>query len=98
MVATYDGATLKLYQDGVLSATTAAQTGDIVASDAEFNIGGHVASTTDIWVGDIALTAVYDRALNDSEIQQYAVDPLWLLRRKDDLAMMAAAAGGGAIH
>src|SRR5262245_32466796 len=67
LAATYDGATLRLYVDGVEVARRA-QTGKIKSSSRELTIGGD-AHFGQYWTGRIDEVRIYDRALSASEIQ-----------------------------
>jgi len=64
--ATYNGATMNLYVNGVLAGSLA-QTGAIVASTEPLSIGGNIYSGGN-WVGMIDEVRIYNRALSSSEI------------------------------
>jgi hypothetical protein len=67
LAATYDGATLSLFVDGVLAATQAA-TGNIATSAAPLQVGGN-AVWGEYFAGVIDEVRVYNRPLNPTEIQ-----------------------------
>ena len=71
LVHTYDGTTERLYINGLQHPTTVAQSGIYSNWDVndKLNIGNE--ATLDLpWYGTIYLVAVYNRALNQTEIQK----------------------------
>ncbi|MDD4103349.1 MAG: autotransporter-associated beta strand repeat-containing protein, partial [Kiritimatiellae bacterium] len=68
---TYDGATRtrRVYIDGVLK-YTGSRTTDLVVSDQVFLLGGAPYSTANYYDGLLDEVMIFNRALNDSEIQQ----------------------------
>jgi hypothetical protein len=67
LTTTYDGASLKLYVNGVLAVTTAV-TGSVAASTAVLRIGGN-SVWGEYFSGLIDEVRVYNRALSPSEVQ-----------------------------
>jgi hypothetical protein len=67
LAATYDGAQLRLYVNGV-QAGSRAQTGNIAVSAAPLRVGGN-AVWTEFFAGLIDEVRVYNRALSPAEIQ-----------------------------
>ena len=65
LVASYDGANLRLYENGDLQATVAT-THDMMTSTQPLGIGG----PGRYWNGEIPVTKVYNRALSAEEVQQ----------------------------
>jgi PKD repeat protein len=74
LASTYDGATLRLFVNGV-QVSSRAQTGLIRASTGALSIGGDAALDQN-WVGLIDEVRVYNRALSASQIQNDMVSPL----------------------
>jgi hypothetical protein len=71
VVATYDGATQRLYVDGVVQATTLALTGNFSTWNAAYPLAlGNEATLDRSWLGKIHLVAIYDRVLSAPEIEQ----------------------------
>ena len=71
LAATYDGATMKFYVNGVL-ANSRAQTGAIAASSGALSIGGDSIphdSGPHFWAGLIDEVRIYNRALTAAEVQ-----------------------------
>ncbi|MDD4922718.1 MAG: LruC domain-containing protein, partial [Bacteroidales bacterium] len=67
VAATYDGATMKLFIDGVLK-TSVANTGTLKSSQADFVIG--IKGVTDPYKGTIDEILVYEKALTQEEITE----------------------------
>jgi len=67
VVASYNGATLKIYLDGVLKASSA-NTGTLKSTKDDIMIGSK--SNSDFYKGSIDEVLIYSRALTDIEIQQ----------------------------
>lgn len=67
LAATYDGATIRLYTNGVLAASQA-QTGVIPNSSEPLTIGGNALFQA-YWKGSVDEVRVYNRALSASEIK-----------------------------
>jgi hypothetical protein len=84
LTATYDGATMRLSLDGVLSPTTTARTGSIDAGTEDLSIGGQRAGSSDFWVGYLCKPAMWSRALQHNEHQQLYANPwaMGTLRRR----------------
>ena len=70
LVVTYDGATMKLYIDGVFN-VSASQTGAVDNSDEALSIGSsqNAGSTADFWDGKIGGAFVTGTAMNETEIK-----------------------------
>jgi PKD repeat protein len=68
LAATYDGAIMSFYVNGVL-ASSRAQTGAIAASTGALSIGGDSISSGQFWAGLIDEVRIYNRALSGIEIQ-----------------------------
>jgi len=69
--ATYDGAFLRLYVDGILAATPTAQTGLLTTT---YPIGLALVYSGINWLGGLSDVLIHNRALSPAEIQQLA-DP-----------------------
>jgi PKD repeat protein len=67
LAATYDGATQKLYVNGVLVGSRP-QTGAITLSNGALRIGGNSVWGTEFFAGDIDEIRIYNRALTQTEI------------------------------
>ena len=63
LVATYDGANLRLYENGVLKITSA-KTHDMLTSSASAGIGG----PDRYWNGKIPVTKIYSKVLTTEEV------------------------------
>mmetsp|Transcript_18820 Transcript_18820/g.31624 ORF Transcript_18820/g.31624 Transcript_18820/m.31624 type:complete len:1394 (-) Transcript_18820:585-4766(-) len=80
MAATYDGAEMKLYTDGVLEASSSAQSGPILYSDmassrfALFTYYDLDENTGLSWKGNMAYVGLYNTAFSLSTIADYAFD------------------------
>jgi hypothetical protein len=70
VAAVWDGATVKIYVNGVLDNTPAARTGTIGTDTRALYIGGR--SGTDLFDGMIRDVRFYNRALYESEIKYFA--------------------------
>lgn len=81
IVGTYDGTNMRIYYQGLLS-NTAAQSGSITTENYDFRIGAHGGDAS-YWPGSIALIALWDRCLLDSEIAQLSSDPFCMIRPVD---------------
>ena len=71
LAATYDGANMRFYVNGVL-ANTVAQTGAILTSTGDLSIGGDLLphdSGPHFWAGLIDEIRIYNRALTAAEVQ-----------------------------
>jgi hypothetical protein len=68
VAAVYDGASATLYIDGIVDISVS-QTGNITSNGEDFGIGGGAAGSTE-FNGLIDEVMVYNRSLNQSEIQQ----------------------------
>ncbi len=68
VAGTYDGATLKIYVDGVLQPTTAAHAGQIAASAITVTLGKDNTNNGRYFTGTIDDARIYNRALTDAEI------------------------------
>lgn len=95
-VVTYDGATIRLYINGVLSAS-GARTGAVPASTAGVVIGNRPAGARE-FSGLISSAHVANRAFGAAEVQALTSD--WLsgqfsaVRPRSSLALLAATLGG----
>ena len=69
-VATYDGANLKLYENGILRQTGSSFTSNVSNSATNLEIGRGSGVNDYVWNGNIAQASIYNRALTASEIQQ----------------------------
>lgn len=70
---TYDGATVRLYVDGVLQTTTAAATAPVYGTTAiNFKIGNYGGN---LWVGQIDNARVFARGLRGGEVQRLYREP-----------------------
>lgn len=73
VVATYDGAAISVFVNGVLKATGQCPTGLPVIGDEAFTVGnysGYICPDCGL-LGDVDEVAVYDRALEPSEVQAH---------------------------
>ena len=69
LVGTYDGATVRVYVDGVVGTTTAAMTGAVDTSTKKMAIGADNGDTGgNEWLGQIDNVKIWNRALNPSEV------------------------------
>jgi hypothetical protein len=75
LAATYDGANLRLYVNGVQSASLAI-TGSILASTGVLRIGGNGTWNNEWFAGLIDEVRLYNRALSAAEIQADMVKPV----------------------
>jgi hypothetical protein len=100
IVCTYDGTTMRAYSDGVASATTRAQTGTISATTSSLSLGGQLAAASDFWWGQLALAAIWSRALFAREIVMMSADPHAIVRRRRRVVVSvpAAAAAGDLLN
>jgi hypothetical protein len=69
-VATYDGANLKLYENGILRQTGSSFTSNVSNSATNLEIGRGSGVNDYVWNGNIPQVSIYNRALTASEIQQ----------------------------
>jgi hypothetical protein len=67
LVGTWDGATVKIYLDGVVSSVTDNYAGTITYNDT--NYIGSIESSTWAWDGYIDDVRIYNRALSDVEVR-----------------------------
>lgn len=77
LVHTYDGATEKLYVDGVVHPTMVLSSGTYAnwVTTETFSVG-NLATLDAGWKGTVRLVAVYDRPLSEAEVQQnFAAGP-----------------------
>lgn len=65
---TYDGTNVRLYLDGVLSATSGATSGDVVQDATNCRIGQQGTNGNRQWIGQIRHIRVFDRTLSAREI------------------------------
>ncbi len=75
LAATFDGDNLRIFVDGVLSATSAAHLALASTSDA-FELGGHCNGHSYPWVGALDDVRLYSRALSLAEVQADQATPL----------------------
>jgi hypothetical protein len=68
-VGTYDGANLKIYENGILRSTGTSFTANVSNSSTNLQVGRGGGSDYE-WNGNIAQVSIYNRALTASEIQQ----------------------------
>jgi len=95
VVATYDGANLRLYRNGEIEGGPTALTGAIDYTAEDISIGSWRRALSEYFIGDIKDCAIYNRALTPSEIKQLYIDPLcWLRRRDEGQAWYSSPAGG----
>jgi hypothetical protein len=96
-MGTYDGATIRLYQDGAL-VQTATTTGVVAANSVAVGIGNRVAVNTGGrgWDGYIADVSIWKRALSPAEVlADYDLSQRGypgVLRRNRPLSVCAGAA------
>ena len=76
LAATYDGATLRLYVNGVQAALARAVTGAIRVSTGALRIGGNSIWSDEWFAGLIDEVRVYNRALTAAEIQADMTRPV----------------------
>ena len=69
IVGVYNGSSVQIYKNGVLSGSSLFST-DVINSNQALNIGNDVsdASYSDVWEGNLDEVKLWDRALNDQEI------------------------------
>ncbi len=73
-IATYDGATARLYINGVLN-NSAAKTGDVLQSTGgEIRIGSESAAASEFFNGTIDEVRIYNRTLTAAQINQLYLD------------------------
>lgn len=95
-IVTYDGATIRVYLNGLLAAS-GAKTGAVPASTIGVVVGNRPAGARE-FNGLISAALVANRAFGDAEVQALASD--WLsgqfaaVRPRSSLAVLAAATGG----
>jgi chitodextrinase len=68
VAGTYDGTSLKVYVDGVLSGTSTAPGVTLSSTSNALEIGGHCNGNAYIWSGAVDDVRVYNRALSASEV------------------------------
>jgi hypothetical protein len=68
-VGTYDGANLKIYENGILRSTGTSFTANVSNSSTNLQVGRGGGSDYE-WNGNIAQVSIYNRALTAQEIQQ----------------------------
>lgn len=76
IIATYDGANIRIWIDGINGATEP-QTGTVNATAHVLKLGGSGANS---WDGDIAIAGIWRRGLAAYEVQQVYIDPFAMLR------------------
>jgi hypothetical protein len=69
-VATYDGANLKLYENGILRQTGSPFTSNVSNSATNLEIGRGSGVNNFVWNGNISQVSIYNRALTAAEVQQ----------------------------
>ncbi len=80
-VATYDGSTMRMYKNGIVSATTLAQTGNL-NSQTTLRIGGGSGSGSEYFLdGKLGDLTIYNRALSASEIALLYREPFCMFKR-----------------
>ena len=70
VVATYDGATMMTYVNGVPSPTTYSQTGGLATSTLPYLIGYYTSPTVYYFSGDVSNCAVYTSCLSSAQVVQ----------------------------
>ncbi|MCK5019891.1 MAG: LamG domain-containing protein [Candidatus Peribacteraceae bacterium] len=97
--ATYDGAFMRNYIDGLLDGSPTARTGTITSSALDVAIGSTAEDQTNAeHLGHIEYVLIYDRALNASEIKQLYRDPTAPFITKRDLFVTVEEAIDGTIY
>lgn len=89
---TWDGVTVRMYQDGVetyavVGGVDGILSGPLVPSSAIMTIGDRTDGTNRKWSGDISHVSIYNRALSASEISEITLnldlpmqqEPIWLM-------------------
>jgi len=95
--ASYDGATMRFYQDAIVDSTTAAQTGNINDNGHDICFGCYSVGISGYnWDGRISHILIYNRALSASEVSQLYREPFRMFRRDPIELWSAATQGGGA--
>ena len=97
----YDGSKVEIFMGGVLngslncSGTLSYQN----ASDSGVAIGNYYSysATARSFNGDVYLTAVWDRALSDTELRSISENPYQILRPANDRLWLDVVAGGGGV-
>jgi len=84
VVATFDGAWMKMYVNGVHILPDTANAGSIPAGADDLFIGAYNDGTpaSNQWLGQIDDVSIYNRALSASEIQQLFYDPFCMFARR----------------
>lgn len=80
VLATYDGATIRAYLDGVASPTTYASAGAVGTNEFDVYVANAPHNKPDSWRGYIAIAAIWRRALQPSEAVALAMDPFCMIR------------------
>jgi len=95
VASTYDGASIAIYQDGVLHAS-AARTGTLRDQLDGLGFLGHDnAGSGNPYVGSGELLIVWNRGLSHAEVQQISADPYGMFRSQPASSYKAAAAPAG---
>lgn len=70
IVGVYNGSSVQIYKNGVLAGSSPFST-DVINSNQALNIGNDIsdASYNDVWEGNLDEVKLWDRALNDQEIE-----------------------------
>ena len=97
----YDGSKVEIFMGGVLkgsrncSGTLSYQ----IAPDSGVAIGNYYSysATARSFNGDVYLTAVWDRALSDTELRSISENPYQILRPANDRLWLDVVAGGGGV-
>ena len=97
----YDGSKVEIFMGGVLNGSLNCS-GTLSypnASDSGVAIGNYYSysATARSFNGDVYLTAVWDRALSDTELRSISENPYQILRPANDRLWLDVVAGGGGV-
>ena len=97
----YDGSKVEIFMGGVLDGSRSCS-GTLSypnASDSGVAIGNYYSysATARSFNGDVYLTAVWDRALSDTELRSISENPYQILRPANDRLWLDVVAGGGGV-
>ena len=98
----YDGSKVEIFMGGVLkgSHNCSGTLSYPNASDSGVAIGNYYSysATARSFNGDVYLTAVWDRALSDTELRSISENPYQILRPANDRLWLDVVAGGGGVR